>query len=154
MTENKEIKKGKKTLSLKLGSKPIFSNKRGIEAGKTVIVEKKRYKRNTSTDQKPDQVSLNKKEVTSSQNVIEKTITEKKSRSGVILKPLTKDEQKKILQADSKEEKNDAIDKIRKGNLAEKTTNEKDVKVEDNSESVIELIENKKRHSEKENYTS
>ena len=60
------------------------------------------------------------------------------------MKPLTKDEQKKILQADSKEEKNDAIDKIRKGNLAEKTTNEKDVKVEDNSESVIELIENKK----------
>ena len=107
MTEKKEIKKEKKTLSLKLGSKPIFSNKRGIEAGKTVIVEKKRYKRNTSTDQKPDQVSLNKKEVTSSQNVIEKTITEKKSRSGVILKPLTKDEQKKILQADSKEEKND-----------------------------------------------
>ena len=49
MTENKEIKKGKKTLSLKLGSKPIISNKRGIEAGKTVIVEKKRYKRNTNT---------------------------------------------------------------------------------------------------------
>ena len=61
MTENKEIKKGKKTLSLKLGSKPIISNKRGIEAGKTVIVEKKRYKRNTNTDQKPEQASLNKK---------------------------------------------------------------------------------------------
>ena len=44
MTENKEIKKGKKTLSLKLGSKPIISNKRGIEAGKTVIVEKKGIK--------------------------------------------------------------------------------------------------------------
>ena len=42
MTENKEIKKGKKTLSLKLGSKPIISNKRGIEAGKTAIVEKKK----------------------------------------------------------------------------------------------------------------
>ena len=44
MTENKEIKKEKKTLSLKLGSKPIISNKRGIEAGKTVIVEKKGIK--------------------------------------------------------------------------------------------------------------
>ena len=99
MTENKEIKKGKKTLSLKLGSKPIISNKRGIEAGKTVIVEKKRYKRNTNTDQKPEQVLLNKKEVTNTPNVAEDAIKDKKSRSGVILKPLTKDEQKKILQA-------------------------------------------------------
>ena len=108
MTENKEIKKGKKTLSLKLGSKPIISNKRGIEAGKTVIVEKKRYKKNTHTDQKSEQASLDKKGVTSTSNVAEKTITDTKSRSGVILKPLTKDEQKKILQADSKEEKNES----------------------------------------------
>ena len=97
MTENKEIKKGKKTLSLKLGSKPIISNKRGIEAGKTVIVEKKRYKRNTSTDQKSEQASLNKKEVTNTSNVAEDTITDKKSRSGVIMKPHTKDEQKKMI---------------------------------------------------------
>ena len=144
MTENKEIKKGKKTLSLKLGSKPIISNKRGIEAGKTVIVEKKRYKRNTNTDQKSEQASLNKKEVTNTSNVAEDTITDKKTRSGVILKPLTKDEQKKILQADSKEEKNDAIDKIRKGNSAEESTNEKGTKIEDNSEPSIELKEDKK----------
>ena len=74
MTENKEIKKGKKTLSLKLGSKPIISNKRGIEAGKTVIVEKKRYKRNTNTDQRPEQAFPNKKEVTSTSNVKEKIL--------------------------------------------------------------------------------
>ena len=112
MTENKEIKKGKKTLSLKLGSKPIISNKRGIEAGKTVIVEKKRYKRNTNTDQKPEQASSSKKEATIASNETEKTIKDTKLRSSVILKPLTKDEQKKILQADSKEEKNDAIDTV------------------------------------------
>jgi hypothetical protein len=70
MTENKEIKKGKKTLSLKLGSKPIISNKRGIEAGKTVIVEKKRYKRNTNTDQKPVQAYPNKKEVKKKQHIV------------------------------------------------------------------------------------
>ena len=144
MTENKEIKKGKKTLSLKLGSKPIISNKRGIEAGKTVIVEKKRYKRNTNTDQKFEQASLNKKEVTDTSNVAQNIITDKKSRSGVILKPLTKDEQKKILQADSKEEKYDAIDKIRKGNSAEESTNEKSTKIEGNSEPSIELKEDKK----------
>ena len=86
MTENKEIKKGKKTLSLKLGSKPIISNKRGIEAGKTVIVEKKRYKRNANTDQNPEQVSTSKKEPTSISNVTEKNIIDKKSKSGVISK--------------------------------------------------------------------
>ena len=78
MTENKEIKKGKKTLSLKLGSKPIISNKRGIEAGKTVIVEKKRYKRNTNSDQKPEQGSFNKKEAISAPSIEEKIITNKK----------------------------------------------------------------------------
>ena len=42
MSENKNEIKKKKTLSLKLGSKPIIAPKRNIEAGKTVIVEKKK----------------------------------------------------------------------------------------------------------------
>ena len=42
MPENKNEIKKKKTLSLKLGSKPIIAPKRNIEAGKTVIVEKKK----------------------------------------------------------------------------------------------------------------
>ena len=46
MTDTKDTKIKKKTLSLKLGSKPLIAPKRNIEAGKTVIVEKKRYKRN------------------------------------------------------------------------------------------------------------
>ena len=41
MTDIKDTKKKKKTLSLKLGSKPLITPKRNIEAGKTVIVEKK-----------------------------------------------------------------------------------------------------------------
>ena len=45
MTDIKDTKKKKKTLSLKLGAKPPITPKRNIEAGKTVIVEKKRYKR-------------------------------------------------------------------------------------------------------------
>ena len=36
--------KNKKTLSLKLGSKPIITPARGFETGKTVIVEKKRFR--------------------------------------------------------------------------------------------------------------
>ena len=45
MPDNKEKIKKKKTLSLKLGSKPLLAQKRNIESGKTVIVEKKRYKK-------------------------------------------------------------------------------------------------------------
>ena len=49
MTENKDKAKKKKTLSLKLDSKPVITPRRNIEAGKTVIVEKKRVKRQNST---------------------------------------------------------------------------------------------------------
>ena len=45
MSENKDKSMKKKTLSLKLGTKPIISPKKNIEAGKTVIVEKKRVKK-------------------------------------------------------------------------------------------------------------
>ena len=45
MTDIKDKTKKKKTLSLKLGVKPPITPKRNIEVGKTVIVEKKRYKR-------------------------------------------------------------------------------------------------------------
>ena len=41
MTEKNDTNKKKKTLSLKLGSKPKITQKRSIEVGKTVIVEKK-----------------------------------------------------------------------------------------------------------------
>ena len=41
MSENKDTTKKKKILSLKLGTKPLIAPKKNIEAGKTVIVEKK-----------------------------------------------------------------------------------------------------------------
>ena len=50
MAENKDIKKKKKTLSLKLGTKPMFAPQKNIEVGKTVIVEKKRYKKSSSSE--------------------------------------------------------------------------------------------------------
>ena len=52
MSEKKTETKGKKTLSLKLGSKPVIPQSKGIEAGKTVIVEKKRVKRTSDTSKK------------------------------------------------------------------------------------------------------
>ena len=101
MSEKKDENKKKKTLSLKLGAKPKLSPKKNIEAGKTVIVEKKRYKRNPV----PEESRVN----TSFNNTEEKKLPETnsesiKSRSGVVLKPLSKDEQKKILQAGNKKD--------------------------------------------------
>ena len=117
MTENKDnIKKKKKTLSLKLGTKPLITPKRNIEAGKTVIVEKKRYKRSPNSEaqfQKTAPNELNPKESTISESG-QSNIRENKS--GVLLKPLSKDQQKRILKADSKKEKKDEIEKIRLGN--------------------------------------
>ena len=86
MPEKKDENKKKKTLSLKLGAKPKLSPKKNIEAGKTVIVEKKRYKRNPV----PEESRVN----TSFNNTEEKKLPETnresiKSRSGVVLKPLS-----------------------------------------------------------------
>ena len=61
MSEKKTETKGKKTLSLKLGSKPVIPQSRGIEAGKTVIVEKKRVKRTSESAKKiSENVTVNK----------------------------------------------------------------------------------------------
>ena len=128
MPEKKDENKKKKTLSLKLGAKPKLSPKKNIEAGKTVIVEKKRYKRNPV----PEESRVN----TSFNNIEEKKLPETnsesiKSRSGVVLKPLSKDEQKKILQAGNKK---DAINKIRLGNETKNIKNQ----IEKNEEIIIE----------------
>ena len=115
MAENKDTTKKKKTLSLKLGSKPKLAPSKNIEAGKTVIVEKKRYKR----VQSPESQSI--KNNTKNFSGIEKEpVSTKKenineNKSGVVLKPLSKDEQKRILRADNKKDKKDEIEKIRLG---------------------------------------
>ncbi len=46
-----EDKKNKKTLSLKLGTKKSFAPAGSFEAGRTVIVEKKRLRKNNPTPQ-------------------------------------------------------------------------------------------------------
>ncbi len=122
MAENKDTTKKKKTLSLKLGSKPMFSPDKNIEAGKTVIVEKKRYKRVSSSESQALKTATKKSSTTEKKTI---TIDEKntnENKSGVVLKPLTKDEQKRILKADTKKDKKDEIDKIRLG----KTSNPPD----------------------------
>ena len=113
MTDIKDKTKKNKTLSLKLGSKPLIAPKRNIEVGKTVIVEKKRYKRGIGTETQ-SQIPSTKKKNTIEKN-LQENVEKSTKKSGIVLKPLSKDEQKRILQADSKKEKKDEIDKIRFG---------------------------------------
>ena len=111
-----EDKKNKKTLSLKLGTKRNFAPVNSIETGKTVIVEKKRLRKNNPTTQpqtKENFSQKSKKEIQETEGSESNIKNEGYVKSGVILKPLTKDEQKKILKADTREEKNIAISKIR-----------------------------------------
>ena len=58
-----------------MGAKPLIAPKRNIEAGKTVIVEKKRYKRGINTETQSQTLSTNK------QNTIEKNIQENNEKS-------------------------------------------------------------------------
>ncbi len=134
MTDIKNKTKKNKTLSLKLGTKPLIAPKRNIEAGKTVIVEKKRYKRSIGTEAQ-SQISSTKKK-----NTIEKSFQENieksTNKSGVVLKPLSKDEQKRILQADSKKEKKDEIDKIRSGKSSNQLQKQNPSLIEDKNNNI------------------
>ena len=49
MSDAKNTKK-KKTLSLRLGAKPSISQSNSFEAGKTVVVAKKRVRKSVNTD--------------------------------------------------------------------------------------------------------
>ena len=131
MPDNKEKLKKKKTLSLKLGTRPLIAPKKSIEVGKTVIVEKKRYKRNPNAENEPSKSSLQKESIIEKKtiNANENNINENKS--GVVLKPLSKDEQKRILKADSKKKKEDEIDKIRSGKSVNLPNQQGDLSRED-----------------------
>ena len=124
MVDNIEDTKKKKTLSLKLGSKPVIAPKRNIEAGKTVIVEKKRVKRSAGNESQIQRnYNKNNTPVEKNNNVEKSDEIIEKNKSGVVLKPLSKDEQKRILKADNKKDKNKEIEKIRlrtKPNFKEK----------------------------------
>ena len=146
MTENKDITKKKKTLSLKLGSKPLITPKRNIEAGKTVIVEKKRYKRSPQTESQSTVQTIQETKTEKKQIIETNDKNNQKNKSGILLKPLSKDEQKRILKADSKKEKKDEIERIR----SNKTPNTiDDVEILTSETKDIKRDLEKKRNSEK-----
>ena len=67
------------------------------------MLKKKRYKRSIGTETQ-SQIPNTKKKNTIEKN-LQENIEKSTNKSGVVLKPLSKDEQKRILQADSKKEK-------------------------------------------------
>ena len=148
MTDNKDNSKKKKTLSLKLGSKPLIAPNKNIEVGKTVIVEKKRYKRNTNSDiHQKKNTSLKSTTIDNKTSEDVKTIPSTK-KSGVLLKPLSKDEQKRILNADSKKDKNSEIEKIRSKDSSKLEPSETKL-ANDNENINFENIDNKKDFDKK-----
>ena len=148
MSENTNDKKKKKTLSLKLGAKPVIAPNRNIEAGKTVIVEKKRFKRNISNDSHVKKTNFS--EPITNSNTEKKSsdnIPKVKKKSGIVLKPLSKDEQKKILKADNKKEKKEEIEKIRQKNSHK--IKENDNTIQNTIEDISFEIKENKKDSEK-----
>ena len=140
-----EDKKNKKTLSLKLGSKRNFAPVNSFETGKTVIVEKKRLRRNNPPQTQNKEIL--KQNIKSDIKETVKLETDLKSevanKSGVVLKPLSKDEQKRILKAGTNEEKKKEISKIRGDDI--KNVTEPNVTENVVKEPVKELQDEKKK---------
>ena len=147
--------KNKKTLSLKLGSKPVITSARGFETGKTVIVEKKRFRKPTSSPpiNKEKSTHNNQLIIKDNKHIIKEETNisvevEDQKRSGIVLKPLSKDEQREILRADTKEEKNRAIDKIRGVKKEDNPLNQKNIQ-ENKTATVIQETQNKELEKRK-----
>ena len=136
MSDAKDTKK-KKTLSLKLGAKPSVPQSNSFEAGKTVVVAKKRVRKSVNSDK---QVSASPKTTSDSKTtnieVKSQSSTQESKKSRTVLKPLSKDQQKALIKAKSEKEQNDAINKIRgiKKDVQEKNVEEenKDISLEKN----------------------
>ena len=150
MSDAKDTKK-KKTLSLKLGAKPSISQSNSFEAGKTVVVAKKRVRKSINSDK---QVSTSPK-ITSESKIKNikaelQASTQESKKSRTVLKPLSKDQQNALLKAKSEKEQNDAINKIRG---TEKDVQVKNVEEENKNSSleknIDEQIEQKESLSKK-----
>ena len=115
MVEDKKNTTKKKTLSLKLGSSIKSNPAKSFESGATVVVERKRARKNIFSspenniqEKKPAQ-NLETNEINEpKKNIEEPTI----KKSGKILKRLSKEEQKKLQEAKNAADKKDVLKEI------------------------------------------
>ena len=139
MVEDKKNTTKKKTLSLKLGSSVKSNPIKSFESGSTVIVERKRLRKNVIAS--AEKIEPEKKQTPKLDEPEKKVETEVKEvkKSGKILKRLSKEEQKKLQEAKNAADKEDVLKEIG-GIVNEQPQESKEEQLETTEESQEEII--------------
>ena len=139
MVEDKKNTTKKKTLSLKLGSSVKSNPIKNFESGSTVIVERKRLRKNVIAS--AEKIEPEKKQSPKLDEPEKKVETEVKEvkKSGKILKRLSKEEQKKLQEAKNAADKEDVLKEIG-GIVNEQPQESKEEQLKANEESKEETI--------------
>ena len=139
MVEDKKNTTKKKTLSLKLGSSVKSNPIKSFESGSTVIVERKRLRKNVIAS--TEKIQPEKKQSPKLDEPEKKVETEVKEvkKSGKILKRLSKEEQKKLQEAKNAADKEDVLKEIG-GIVNEQPQESKEEQWKANEESQEETI--------------
>ena len=145
MVEDKKNTTKKKTLSLKLGSSVKSNPIKSFESGSTVIVERKRLRKNVIAS--TEKIQPEKKQSPKLDEPEKKVETEVKEvkKSGKILKRLSKEEQKKLQEAKNAADKEDVLKEIG-GIVNEQPQESKEEKLkatEESQEEIIKVVEEK-----------
>ena len=139
MVEDKKNTTKKKTLSLKLGSSVKSNPIKSFESGSTVIVERKRLRKNVIAS--AEKIEPEKKQSPKLDEPEKKVETEVKEvkKSGKILKRLSKEEQKKLQEAKNAADKEDVLKEIG-GIVNEQPQESKEEQLKATEESQEEII--------------
>ena len=139
MVEDKKNTTKKKTLSLKLGSSVKSNPIKSFESGSTVIVERKRLRKNVIAS--AEKIEPEKKQTPKLDEPEKKVETEVKEvkKSGKILKRLSKEEQKKLQEAKNAADKEDVLKEIG-GIVNEQPQESKEEQLKATEESQEEII--------------
>ena len=145
MVEDKKNTTKKKTLSLKLGSSVKSNPIKSFESGSTVIVERKRLRKNViSSAEKIEPEKKQSPKLDEPEKKVETEVKEVK-KSGKILKRLSKEEQKKLQEAKNAADKEDVLKEI--GGIVNEQpqeSREEQLKpTEESQEEIIKVVEEK-----------
>ena len=145
MVEDKKNTTKKKTLSLKLGSSVKSNPIKSFESGSTVIVERKRLRKNViSSAEKIEPEKKQSPKLDEPEKKVETEVKEVK-KSGKILKRLSKEEQKKLQEAKNAADKEDVLKEIG-GIVNEQPQESKEEQLkatEELQEEIIKVVEEK-----------
>ena len=145
MVEDKKNTTKKKTLSLKLGSSVKSNPIKSFESGSTVIVERKRLRKNViASAEKTEPEKKQSPKLDEPEKKVETEVKEVK-KSGKILKRLSKEEQKKLQEAKNAADKEDVLKEIG-GIVNEQPQESKEEQLnatEESQEEIIKVVEEK-----------